>query len=490
MIEIHLDKQPNSTRIIDLWQTPIQALRVFWGSDNAQWQHFIAHNNLQWQECNSVFEAKKQAATLIEKLAILLRTDISFFDFRLSTAIQIKGRGAVPFDAIPLASVIFDISNCISGDKNALRDFFFSFTSRSLLDFRRFDDDKFIFTYSRKAFYDDGTKLGFYTARNCYSPRENSKNPRETNFVLSGICYAIAQHFPMITFVHRYSTGIQELQSQIKASEILEHDRSSQTATAEESTVIRGSLPPESINEQLNRPASTKILSDVTNLDNFFEKGFIYYHNKETEKLNLRLQKAKEQAEEAYHYIKQQLELGQSIKESLELSKQKYRDDDTLNLASFLLTKDLLELLQKEQKIAELNEEISKKDKETVEYLEHIAKLEHTVSTLKSTLASKINDLNLCKEQAQAAMQSLAHEAEQKLNERLQAYTDKIASLEGIVHEQDTLINRLHTENTFLKDSNTELKERDVKLEHKIEYLQQENRELYAQVKNSNDTGS
>ncbi|RAX56558.1 hypothetical protein CCZ01_09125 [Helicobacter monodelphidis] len=478
-ITIEKEESESDVRLIDLWQTPVMALKPFWNGNDESLNDFLKKYHLEWEETHSIYETKMQSAEMIEKCSDIFKQDIAQFDFRLASAL--KGKGLAPFADVPLVKISFDIKSYGYEEQEILKNYFFTCTSRSFLDFRGIQDSKLIFYYSRRGLIDEESKIGVYTTRVAYNFKENTKNIKDTNFILSGLCLGFAYVLPNITFCYSWKNGIGlERETHVTGQEILiskqESIRIRNQAKEElksQKMKNRTSLAPESLEQKLSQAATTQFRM---NLEDSFEEclklGVTYYAEKEREKLEMRLQKAEQDAKEAYIYIRTQIDDGISIKEALDLAKQKYRDDDTINLASLLITRDIQDISKKETQISSLKEEITNRETEYQKSFEQIAKLEQTISSLKGSLSEKVNELNLFKEKAEEEMKKFAEETEKNFKEAIEKLVQENEQLETDLAGSGTVIDRLHVENSILKDNNA-------KAESKNEELQKEIRELY-----------
>ncbi len=83
--------------------------------------------------------------------------------------------------------------------------------------------------------------------------------------------------------------------------------------------------------------------------------SFELYIQKEVEKTNIRLEKAKKDSFNAYEDLKANLKDGLSILEAIKNIQQKYRNEDTINFATLLFSKDILNVKAKEEGSSEAN---------------------------------------------------------------------------------------------------------------------------------------
>lgn len=478
-LHLTLDTNTEFLRAIDLWQTPISALVPFWDGENVAFAEFCKTHKLYWRNVATIDEAKSQAAALIDQMAALFKREIGRFDFRLSTAFS--ARGLVAITDVEIAHLQLAFPDCSPEESKQLKEIVSELTTRSFLDFRSIHESSIDIYYSRRGYYEDDNKIGVYTAKQAYSLKDNFKNPKDNNFILSGICLELAHLLPNLRLCYTYTNGMGgKVDCEVSGAEILqalEQKSITQQAKDElqkEAQKTRVSLPPESIEERLKQPTTQIRFNPHEDLENFFERNFEHYQLKEAQKLNLKLQKAKEQALNAYAYLTTQIESGIAIKEAMDLVKQKYRDDDTLNLASLLLTKDLLELGNKDAQITQLKEEIAELETTLDEYRQTITKREETIGSLRATVSEKVNALNLYKEEAQKLLTSSLNELETQLQTEIDRLTQLLNQKQAESDEQSTLIDRLSIENGFLKERCNELKESNLKLEGRVEGLQQQ----------------
>lgn len=479
-LHLTLDSNTEFLRAIDLWQTPISALLPFWEGEQAEFAEFCKTHRLYWHNVATIDEAKRQAADVIEQMSALFKREIGRFDFRLATALNTRGLSSIA--DVEIAHLHISLHDCSEQDIAHFKQVFSELSTRSFLDFRSLHAQSVELYYSRRGYYEHDNRLAIHTAKQAYSLKDHFKNPKDNNFILSGICLELAHQIPHLRLCYTYTNGMGgKVDCELSGEDILQasEQKKQQTiaradAKAElqkEAQKMRVSLPPESIEERLQKAPTQIRFAPSEDIADFFERNFEAYKRKEEEKCALRLQKAKEQAMSAYDYLHTQLESGITIKEALELVKQKYRDDDTTNLASLLLTKDLLNLAHKDTEILALKEQCAQNEQTLDEYQKTIAKREETIGSLRATISEKVNEYNLYKEKAEQLLQQSLDE----LAERLQKDIDKLAALltqkENELDEQSTLIDRLNIENGFLKERCEELKEKNEKLEQRIDAL-------------------
>ncbi len=483
-LHLTLDSNTEFLRAIDLWQTPISALLPFWEGEQAEFAEFCKTHRLYWHNVATIDEAKRQAADVLEQMSALFKREIGRFDFRLATALNTRGLSSIA--DVEIAHLHISLHDCSEQEITHFKQVFSELPTRSFLDFRSLGERSVELYYSRRGYYEHNGKLGIHTAKQAYSLKDNFKNPKDNNFILSGICLELAHQIPHLKLCYTYTNGMGgKVDYKVSGEEILQASKQEQQGIAtnidaradakaelqKEAQKTRVSLPPESIEERLQKAPTQIRFAPNEDIEGFFERNYEAYRRKEEEKCALRLERAKEQALSAYDYLHTQLESGITIKEALELVKQKYRDDDTTNLASLLLTKDLLNLAHKDSEILALKDECAQKEQTLEEYRETIAKREETIGSMRATISEKVNEYNLYKEKAEQLLQQSLDELAERLQKDIDNLGALLAQKEGELDEQGTLIDRLSIENGFLKERCEELKEKNEKLEQRIDVL-------------------
>lgn len=195
-------------------------------------------------------------------------------------------------------------------------------------------------------------------------------------------------------------------------------------------------------------------------IEKIINESFELYYQKELEKTQIRLEKAKKDSFNAYDDLKMNLNNGLSIIEALKIIQQKYRNEDTINFASLLFSKDILNIKEKELELKSLKEELESSYHIQNTLNDEITKREETISKLKGTIQVKVNEMTALKLEFEEEIESLK-EAELKFKE-----------LEKHTKEQDEIITDLDNENQSLSDENKALKEEKIKLEANHSFLQ------------------
>ena len=369
-------------------------------------------------------------------------------------------------------------------------DTFLSFNSRSFIDFRSYNeqDNTLTFIYNRRGVFDENDRIAILKAKNSATMSDNFKSAKDNNFILSGLCHELAEK-NNIGFRFEY-LGIGDVVKEIsmsadnilnvaekkeaKKEEAIEDIKVEHIAREElikERATTRQSLSEDSNKHEILKEANTEIRLNVGNeinlntLDKVVDDSISMYKKKEEEKLRIRLETAQKEGVVAYKEMQERIAKdGMNIYEAINYTKQKYREEHTVNMASAFLTKDILEvgilktdLANKEESIKNLNEDLNALNDE-------ITKREETISSLKSTLQNKqieITNLGIKHEQQ---IEILTKEAQKKYKELDEAYSTEIKKVkneldekDAELEEQDDLILRLNSQIELLKSQlNTE----------------------------------
>lgn len=225
------------------------------------------------------------------------------------------------------------------------------------------------------------------------------------------------------------------------------------------------------------------------NIEKIIEDSFSLYVQKEFEKTKMRLDRAQKDAKDAYNDLKEYLNQGLTINEALKNVAQKYRNEDTLNFASLLFTKDILNLKIKEQEINDLKNELNIANNTENELLEEITKREETISKLKGTIQLKVNEMVQLREDFEKEIKDLKEidikfqKLTEYSNEQDQIIADLNAENEELNEDIKNIqqdINNLTAKNQFMQEQINEYKER-------IGILEAENKKSYKlQIENEN----
>lgn len=480
MVQIKHTKANLEDLIInEQFQKPNTALEQFWNGTQEDLFLYYKKHNIEYNfQVDNLEQLNEKSNKYLNSLMEAVKKDIGKFDFRLRSALNPKSLEISSDDYMKLE---FDIGNV---ENSQLMSNFLNAKSRSFIDFRKFEDNKLTLVYNRRAIYDEGSRIAIVKAKQSVTLRDNFKEAKDNNFVLSGFLKELVKNGANFDFIHEYMAGDSKRQMVITSQEInkdtetveeikktaqrdVEIVAQAKKEVKQEDSQARQSLKPDSNINLINKEASTEIRVDTKPLQNvtkaedtekvinaITEDSIGDYAQKEMEKLKIRLAKAEEDAKIVYQEIKLKItDDGMSVQEALNFAKQKYREEHTINLASVLLSKDLLQ-------VATLEKIITNKEKEVLN-LEHtisdkdnaITKREETISSLKSTLQTKENELRLTVERHQTDIDYITKDNEKVIDDITKGFETKVKELQGELNANDELIIRLSEQkNLYEKD--------------------------------------
>ena len=451
-----------------LIQMPDVALMKYWNGTTDQFiEYSIKHGlNVDWNTDN-LLNVNNDATDFLNKIAAAVEKDIGLFDPRIKNTLTTRNLSAIADNDYMI--VRFDLSDLDPEAKDILKSSFFTLNTRTCVDFRDIKNDMLEFVYNRKGFYDEGTRIALVKAKQSVTLKDKFVSAKDNNFVISGIVAEFAKalqekKFEDIEFIAPYYPS-ENVRKEMTASlsEVLEIDatvreeKKAAIKTVEahtqakeeikkEDNLKRGSLPVESNQEQILKTPEIKI--PIVNIgktsqelpESFITETIDLYTRKEMEKTRLRLEKAKEDAIQAYGEMKQRIADGTSIDEALNIIKQKYREDHTVSMAAVYLTKDILDVAIKDKTIQELNQAITSKDNEIGTLNGEVTAREQTISSLRSTMTTKENEYRVSIEGAQTKIELLTKEAEKAITDLKTQYDAILSDKDQELNEADKLI--------------------------------------------------
>lgn len=473
MMTIELEQAKfEDLNIRDLSQRAYNAFEEYWQGSEEEFYEYMKNNNLDYDfEVNNINELGIKTDKFLNDFSEAVKKDISKFDFRLSSAMTSRNIKPIELDDYVKITLKNDELNT-----KDIYDTFLSFNSRSFIDFRSYNeqDNTLTFIYNRRGIFDENDRIAILKAKNSATMSDNFKSAKDNNFILSGLCHELAEK-NNVGFKFEYiGTGdtIKEIsmsaneilnvaeKKEAKKEEAIEDIKIEQIAREElikERATTRQSLSEDSNKHEILKEANTEIRLNVGNeislntLDKVVDDSISMYKKKEEEKLRIRLETAQKEGIVAYREMQERIAKdGMNIYEAINYTKQKYREEHTVNMASAFLTKDILEvgilktdLANKEEAIKSLNTNIESLNDE-------ITKRENTISSLKGTLQNKQIEITNLGVKHEQEIEILTKEAEKKYNELDKTYMqtmkglkDEIESKDNELDEQDELITRL-----------------------------------------------
>ena len=544
-------------------QNPYKAFMPYWKGDTSSFFEYIKSNELEYNfRAENIFELNKKCNEFLSNLSNTIKKNIGQFDPRIINSLG--QRNLVDVTENDYLKITFQKENNLPFSDEEIQTFLNN-PSRSFLDLRQYSAEKNELTliYNRRGIYDEGSRIAVLKSKDTLTFRENFKDAKDNNFILSGFVYEFANLGE--DFKYSFFVGEDERENIITAEEILNakderldrneaiitqkaaqdiasseirkekqerrqslgYDSTSGEILAEASTEIR--INPvkeniETINENINNSINSNQNNSINNsnnvnktkeaLEQMVEQAIDFYEQKEIEKMRIRLNNARTDAKLAYEDMMYKIRNGSSALEALNFAKQKYSEEHTINMASAFLSKDILEVDIKNNEITTLRSKISELDNNNTLLNEEITKREQAITSLKSTMQQKVNEINLLKEKHEedliAVTNALKEEAlkqvaeyENKLEGIQSSFREIIAKKDEELAQQDEAIfkfnalnenlnlrlsdveekaDKLIKQNGILEQSNLNFKEQVEKLEKENSVIKNNNLELEKKI--------
>ena len=495
-----------SARDIPLFTT----VREYYKGTGAEFANFLTNNGMSYEKnFNSIHDMHEHISNSVKVLKATFESGkTDKFDFKAVSVLNSKMFDNISEDDYALLK--FDISSFSTDDKDKIKNAFFGAKCKSFVYFKEADNDELRLFYNRKGItLDENNAVKIYTSKDKVSITEGYKSVKDANYISSGFILELSKKmhefgFNDDTFAYSYNradglTNTMEYSvSQIlqiantpkeekdaiekkeairqevaNAKEVIEVETIEEPTNdvkeiakaqiRQERSQKRQSLPPESMEEQILKSSTSQVRfskdileKDDVDLDAEISRLFDEYDNKELEKKRILLQEARQKGNYAYSDLKENIKNGVSIAEAMRYVTQTYKNEDVLNFASMLLTKDLMEIALKERKIETLNGTITAYSVENDKLIDVIAKRENTIKELQSTLTKKNNEINLVLEATEEKMNQLSLETEKKIHEIEKKYENELGELNELLDKQEAIIARLkyekeNSENSYKK---------------------------------------
>lgn len=501
----------------------LDSLKIFYKENEYEYINFLESIGIDfYEEFNNIFELNNKINKEIRILNdIAVKQELDKFDFR---AVNLFKRNLKEINDSEYYKLNFDLRHL--NDNSALstiKDAFILTNSVSLVEFKDIEEERISLIYHKKGAMFYGDELLLHNARaEKVQLLENFKEPKDNNFILTrflvdfshklkeagikeSFCYTyevggstkeVIKDIDEILYWGSLTKGEKEIKKESLKKEQELNNKAVELAKSEikeERDSLRASLKKESKNEvlkektlpRLNNLKSTRLenqnyqnieqsesqtKNSEEEIQQIISDSFELYIQKEVEKTNIRLEKAKKDSFNAYEDLKANLKDGLSILEAIKNIQQKYRNEDTINFATLLFSKDILNVKAKEEEIKNLTSELESSYNLQEELNNEITKREETISKLKGTMQNKINE-----------MTALRFEFEEKMKEVAETEI-KLKELEKYSNEQETTINELDNENQELSNKIKELNNEKIKLESQNEYLKTREQGFVAQL--------
>ncbi|EDP6915025.1 hypothetical protein GU919_04890 [Campylobacter upsaliensis] len=483
----------------------LESLKIFYKKDDISYFDFLESKGINYfKNFKNIFELNNELNAEIKIFNDLAsKEELMGFDFKASSLLKRNLKTLSDNDYYKLNLDLRELNN--NDDFTKIKDIFLNLNSISLVDFKEVGEQRLSLIYNKRgaSIYNDEFILA--NARDNINLLENFKEAKDNNFIVARFILELARKFKEEnineSFSYKFSSngtevikdideiiywgslnkeekeelkakakeqnGLNEKAIQIAKKEIKDEINAQRASLAKDSTT-------KSLEEQKTpvRLANIKTLNEELpknpkqeenpqeKIEKIINESFELYYQKELEKTQIRLEKAKKDSFNAYDDLKMNLNNGLSIIEALKIIQQKYRNEDTINFASLLFSKDILNIKEKELELKSLKEELESSYHIQNTLNDEITKREETISKLKGTIQVKVNEMTALKLEFEEEIESLK-EAELNFKE-----------LEKHTKEQDEIITDLDNENQSLSDENKALKEEKIKLEANHSFLQ------------------
>ena len=514
----------NELNIENISKRPIlDTLEKFYKGSSAEYYEFLEQNGLSYfKNFSTMTELQEVMDNDVAILNTIAEQNLSDkFDYK--TINFLKSKNLKPIQEHEFYKLTIDLRQINDeSQKEHIKDLFLETKSSSLVDFMEVNGDYCSLIYHKKgAFYYNNEPFMNNARPEQLTIIENYALPKDNNFIMGRFLFDLACKLDdndiEESFCIKYSNGEQNIKNiqeiiywghlnseekkeqkeliqahleaqaqaldlaktelkaeaqasrdslkQEQAQKVLEDDKSTRLYTIAHTPKTQGN--------NLNKTQQSNQASDETDIEKIVAKSIEIYRQKELEKTKIRLEKAEKDSLNAYNDLKEYLNNGLSILEAIKNIQQKYRNDDTINFASLLFSKDILSLSQKEQEIITLNNEKEELKAETKKAYNEIDKREETISKLKSTLQKKLNEMQNYEYELQKEFETKLGEKEAEMIEKLETLEaqqqNTISEYEEEIQELDKLNLELSDENKALQQNTLELKAKNASLEQILE---------------------
>ncbi|EAJ7576857.1 hypothetical protein A0Z04_04790 [Campylobacter upsaliensis] len=483
----------------------LESLKIFYKKDDISYFDFLESKGINYfKNFKNIFELNNELNAEIKIFNDLAsKEELMGFDFKASSLLKRNLKTLSDNDYYKLNLDLRELNN--NDDFTKIKDIFLNLNSISLVDFKEVGEQRLSLIYNKRgvSIYNDEFVLA--NARDNINLLENFKEAKDNNFIVARFILELARKFKEEnineSFSYKFSSNgtevIKDIDEIIYWGSLNKEEKEELKAKAKEQNGLnekaiqmakkeikdeinaqRASLAKDSTTKSLEEQKTPVRLANIKTLneelpknpkqeenpqekiEKIINESFELYYQKELEKTQIRLEKAKKDSFNAYDDLKMNLNNGLSIIEALKIIQQKYRNEDTINFASLLFSKDILNIKEKELELKSLKEELESSYHIQNTLNDEITKREETISKLKGTIQVKVNEMTALKLEFEEEIESLK-EAELKFKE-----------LEKHTKEQDEIITDLDNENQSLSDENKALKEEKIKLEANHSFLQ------------------
>lgn len=543
MITLNIRKaELNEINLENIVKAPvIDALKVFWQNSEYKYFQHLEYNGIEYQaEFNSVSDLQNYANYAISKITAMAdkgdAVDMGDFDFKIINHLKSKNlKPITEFDFAKLTLNLKEINN--EKIKQTIKNLATMTTTIALIESADITEDSFELIYHRKGafYYCDEPYLNLSTPS--LTLLENFQTPKSSNFIVARFLVDLSKKLKENgideTFCVNYNENNKKI---VSVDEILHCNKlnldekkafveslknkdnieniAKQQAISEIKDITnakRNSLTQKEAKEMLDNAKSSivetnnideeefdrifnatnsedspkktiaEIRKDFENkIDDIIEKATNLYEEKEFQKFKMRMEKAQKDKERAYEDLKKYIDNGSSILEAIQNIKQKY-NEDTVHLASLLFGKDILNAKNKDEIINKLNDNILNLENENKNLNDKLDKKDETISSLKSTVQKKVNEITNLEVELRDEFKKEIEEKEKQTLEMIETYKieqekyitqiKENAEIEknDIMTKYQSEIDEFDKENAELNETNKKLEKENQKMKNSLE---------------------
>ena len=479
---------PAEINVKNLYNEPfLGLLNAFWGGTVEELSEYLQRHQIEpLSDFKSLYEVESYTVLMAEKFTAFFKKEgTEKYNYKLSNIIKEKnlknGFSDKGFDKI-----VFDVSGFDEDTKRAIKESFLEVPTRSFITFKNVSEDSDILEliYHKRGIYQTADeRLGISQARERLTLLQNFKNPTDNNYISASFVFLLTKSLEEkninLNFSYDYEVGSGQLVTkEVTSTEILNAtvpteeeymEKKKMEAIREqaeedlrvENNGRRESLAPESLKAETMKSASAlsastqrrfdvEEASEVSDLDTQLNNIIESYKLREIEKQKIRLEQAQKISTDIYKDLNSAIKEGVSILEAMNFVNQKYNNKDATNIASLLLTKDLLNISLKDKEIASLKEDNNNLNNEKEKLVSAVADRERVIRELqeeKNTFEKQKRDLEADFKNKFEELKNKFSDMMKQVNENANAKIAQIKNeYEGKLDSQMIRINELEAE--------------------------------------------
>ncbi len=358
-------------------QTPITKLKEFWNDSDEEYEKWLIKHEIQWKYEQNAEYIKNHIEKIINKIAIKLKQDFASFDIKLYDSFEYINRSNI--STTYFQQIDFSLKDTENTLKEVFKNIIKTIPTRSFFDIRDIQEDHCIIQYMRIGMNYEYDKYRCKTSKEVLSIKESSRG-QDINYIMAGIIFECAEKLPEDTLFFFENPNSKDHNIEIKVKEIIDSHRIIAEKLYAQKMRKPQSQKPESLIQHIEQCREDFVIFDSNNLIEEYKK---YRYSQIKEDMHF-IQKYKE---EAYSFLKECLINNIPIKQALNMCKQKFREDCIVDIASLMLSQDVIQSLRKDEEIHNLIEKANDEQKKYIKEIEKInneklrieEQLEHTL---------------------------------------------------------------------------------------------------------------